>query len=440
MRVACIWFESAIQTSKTAELFLRFSPQICLRSDRAIFVEIGKCKSLYSESSFIKRALALIKKQNLTARIKVTNELTEALCLAKFNAQTVDELPLTALLEFCDPFDRDVDLRANVLKMIAAFQDLGVSSVGQFKKIPSSDLISRFGIVGRHCYHRLHYKDIIPWPMWSPEEVIVEEKDFPYFEFYGELEPILFELKSQLDSIFARLFARKKRLTKLQVKIKCEKTSSNQNNIRTFDFEFFAPQGATKGALRILKERLTRDFEKSPIASPIEALNTIVVKAVDFNGGQKNLLNNDEEKFESLYSVHNQLVELLGKENIFQAELTEDRRPEKSWSKKFGSPHEKSIEPKDFLELIPDRPTYLCRKPIRIEVTAGYVHIRKRRYRILNWDNQIEKINGGWFEQPTQELKNTFDRIYFNVEIEGHQKITVFETQAREFFLHGYYG
>ncbi|MBK9322853.1 MAG: hypothetical protein IPM97_07915 [Bdellovibrionaceae bacterium] len=440
MRVACLWFDQPIPTNKIAELFLRFSPQICTRTDRAIFVEIGKCKSLYSEDSFIARATIMLRKRNLSTKIGVGNDLLEALTLAIFNRHSMADLPLQALLELADPFDRDLALRKSVQNLITSFQDLGIKNLGQFKRLPVQELISRFGVIGRHCHSRANQKDQIVWPPWAPEEIIEEKKEFPYFEFYGELDPILFELKNQLDTIFSRLFARRKKLMRLAVQIRCEKVSTNPDPIRNFNFDFFTPQSSVKGALRIIKERLSRDFEKRPVLSPIEAIQTVVLKTIFHDSSQKNIFNADEERQEQIHSIHNQLVEMLGKDNIFQAELTEDRRPERSWRKKIDSPHESALTTPDITEFIPERATYLCRHPIKIEVTAGFIHIRRRRYRILNWDNNVEKISGGWFEKPVPETKDTFDRNYYHVEIEGHQKISVFETPNREFYLHGYYG
>ena len=77
---------------------------------------------------------------------------------------------------------------------------------------------------------------------------------------------------------------------------------------------------------------------------------------------------------------------------------------------------------------------------MKIEVTAGHIYINKRRYRIHHWENQVEKISGGWFEKPVPEIQDTFDRNYFQVELEGYQKILIFEGSNLEFFLHGYYG
>jgi hypothetical protein len=438
--VACIWFARPAPTARFAELFLRFSPQICLRGEQALFIEIGKCQNLYSEAGFLMRAAKLLQRMNLSAVIKVGQDLPESLVLAKYNGDSLEALPLEALLEMADPFLRDENLRKSVQVLIESFRNLGIQTLGHFKKIPVADLIGRFGVVGRFCYQRVRLESFVTWPLWQPEEIILERKEFSYFEFYGELDPILFELKNQLDSVFARLFARKKRLMKLQVVIACEKISTHLNPVRTLDFEFFAPQSLVKGTLRILKERLSREFEKNPILSPIESVQTKVLKAVPFEGGQKNIFNTDEEKLEQLHSIHNQLIEMLGKESIYQAELTEDRRPERSWVKRLDRPHEPSDNLVDLTDVIPERPTYLCRQPVKIEVTAGYVHINKRRYKILHWDDQIEIISGGWFENPLPEIKNSFDRTYSQVEIEGHQKISVFQTTNCAYYLHGYYG
>jgi hypothetical protein len=438
MKVVCIWFDQPTQTNAVAELFLRFSPQISVINERAIFVEIGKCSKLYSEASFLARSQILLKKMHCSGRLRFGQNITDSLVLAKFNVMKIDALPLITLVDFADPFCRDAVLRKSVLKLIQSFTDLGIKSLGQFKCLPLGELISRFGIVGRLVYQRVHLQDFVSWPQWEPAEVIQEFKQFPYFEFYGELDPILFELKSQLDRIFARLFSRKKRAMKLQVKVICEKLTVHPNHVRVFDFAFFAPQSSVKSTLKIIRERLNREFEKKPILSPIEAIETTILKSVNYSDGQKNFFNQDEEKQELISSVHNQLIEILGQQNVFEVELTEDRRPEKSWRKKFDRPHEKSENNDQAIKEMPERLTYICRQPIKIEVTAGYIHIQKKRYKIVYWDNDIERINGAWFEKPNSDIKDNFDRNYSLVEIEKCQKLAVFQTPDRHFYLHGY--
>lgn len=442
MRVACVYFEKYTDTSKIAEHFLRFSPQICIKKDEAIFIEIGKSKRLFKEESFLARAQVILRRLKLKARITLGCDITDTLTFAKYHKSSVNDLPLEALVDFADPFERDEVVRKQVLKMIESFTHLGVKTIADFKKISVSDLISRYGIIGRHCYQRVQMNEFLGWPLWKPEDKIFEIKQFPYFEFYGELDPIIFELKSQLDLIFARLRAREKSLTRLKVVVQCEKGSQEPNPIKNFEFEFFTPQTATKGTLRIIKERMMRYFEKEPIKSPIEQIESHVLSTLTFTGGQRNVFNNDEEKKEGLNTLHNYLAELRGKKSLFQAKLLQDSRPEKSFEKLFGTSHavvDKSEEA-FIAQNIKDRPTYILPRPVKIEVTAGFIFIKSKRYRILFWDNDVERISGGWYEKPDEKFTNTFDRNYSMVEIEGHQKLFIFETRDQQFFMHGYYG
>lgn len=440
MKVACLLFKEDVPLSKIAEFFLRFSPQIGLRKNQALFIEIGKCHHLYSEEGFIARSKVILRQVGLEAVIALGKDVTDSLAFARYHRSSAEALPLQALLDFVDPFDRDPLLQKGTQELIHIFEDLGIQTLGAFKKLPVSNLIARFGALGRFCQQRVTMSDFVHWPVWTPAEVLFEKKDFPSFEFYGELEPLLFELKTQLDHIFSRLYGRKKKATQLQIEIKTERFSTNPYPVRVLDFDFFAPQGSTKGTLRILKERLSREFEKRPLLAPIESLTTKVLRTVDFEGGQRNIFNNQEERLEQLYSLHNQLVEILGKENIFQAQLTEDRRPERSWKKYHGPPHQELPAPTSLSDSLPERSTYLCKHPLKIEISAGFIRIKNKKYRILKWDPTVEKISGGWFETPQSEIENTFERSYYHVELEGHKKITVFETPHQEFYLHGYYG
>jgi hypothetical protein len=46
MRVACVLFSSPTEVEKVAEYFLRFSPQIAIKKDEALFIEVGKCQKI----------------------------------------------------------------------------------------------------------------------------------------------------------------------------------------------------------------------------------------------------------------------------------------------------------------------------------------------------------------------------------------------------------
>ena len=446
MFVACLWFSTAVNTQKVAELCLRLSPQICIRKDHAVFIEIGKCKNLYSQAGFEARIQVVLRKLGLTAQIGFGQDITDALLRARYNVRgkadsvrDIDTLPLTALLDFADPFHRDEVLRKYVTKMILSFQDLGVRDIARFKLLPACELVPRFGPVAVLCRQRVHFEVPVPWSYWKPEEIISEKIEFPYFEFYGELEPVLFELKKQLDSIFQRLWARGLKAQSMRVKIFCETNSRNPKPFRDFSFDFLFPQSATKGALKIINERLSRDFQRQPVTTPLQGLETTVTAQVAGTHGQKNLLHRHKETFEQQQALLGQLSEIHGRENIFFAELVEDRRPERSWKKVDKTDQKKSVEfNRQLTTRMPLRPTHLL-KPEQIEVTAGFVHLRGKKLRIAAVSSEVERITGGWQNIPA-DLKNSYDRSYFQIELENHTELLVFQTADQKYYLHGFFG
>ncbi len=437
MKVACLYFTEKISLRPVAEVFLRLSPQISLGRS-ALFIEIEKCRRLYSEKGFLARCQVLLGRLQLSAQIAIAGDIAEAFVMAKHQCSAIDLLPLIALVDLADPFEKDLLLQENVLKMIQSFKNLGVHSIEQFRLIPLPELVSRFGAISVLCMQKLRHEVATPWTFFRPEEIIFEKDYFPFFEFYGELEPLLFKLKEQLDRIFQRLWARQLRIQKMHVRIFCETNSVNPHPFRHFDFEFVSPQSTTKATLNILKERLSQDFQKNPVRTPIEALETKILITVPGNVAQKNLLHNHEEQNEQLQALLAQLGEAHGISNIFHAELTEDRRPEKSWRK--IRPHE--VEKKlDLHGKIPLRPTRLLSVPIKVLVRDAHLYIQGRKFKIVLWSPFPERICGDWFED-TSLVKKSYARNYFQVELERAPAVSLYQEQDQspEFYLHGYYG
>ena len=444
MKVACLWFSqspstAALDLAKIAEHCLRLSPQICF-SKQALFIEIGKCHRLYNEAGFLARLQVILRRLNLKPSVGIERDIPYSLLKAKYRTTTLASLPLTALIEMADPFNRDEVLQKNILKMADSLIDVGVKNLAQFQAMPLKELVNRYGPLSILCMQRLRGEVEIPWTHWKPEEVVTERTDFPYFEFYGELEPILFELKKHLDLVFLRLRARDLKAQKMQVRLGLEASTQQPERERVFDFDFVFPQNATKSALNVIKERLYRNFQENPILMPVAYLETKVINKVKGTAGQKNLLHNREEVQEKRQALIAQLIEAHGSENIFQAELTEDRRPEKSWRKVVPFKGEKKVT-RNLQDEIPERPTYLI-YPERIEIVAQELIFRGQSYPIKSMSQFYEKISGGWVESDDQ--KNTFERYYFTVELERSEqtslKMSVFEVLGVGFFLHGYFG
>lgn len=434
MKVACLYFsqQQSLPLSSIAEVFMRLSPQICLGKS-ALFIEIGKCHRLYSEEGFRARAFVLLNRLKQKARLSFGNDISEAFAKAKYATNQIDLLSLQALLDIVDPLEKDEVLRKSTQTMIEAFHHLGIQNLAQFKKIPLPELISRFGAVSILCVQRLRQEVATPWPFWRPEETIIEKDDFPYFDFYGELEPILFKLKEQLDRIFQRLWGRQLAIQKLQVRVFCEKNSINPEPFRNFEFDFISAQTTTKATLNVVKERLSQNFQKKPVQTPIESLETKVLATVPSKTGQKNLLSRHEEQMEQLQAILAQLTEAHGGKNIYHAELTQDRRPEKSWRKVDLLSNSKDKFHFFLDEKFPLRPTCLLQNPIKVKILEDHIEIQNRRFKITHRPLLEEHISGDWFAEK-------YSRRYFKLDLEKAPSVCVFQTDDQNFYLHGYYG
>jgi hypothetical protein len=170
MRVACLWFQKEISILEVAHFCWPTSVKMSLRKNRALFVEIGSEADLVSELEFIKNIAEYLKERGHVASIAMGDNLLSALLKARFNNPDIDSIPLGGLVDVADPFDRDLITRKYTEKMILALQDLGVLTLGQFKKLPMAELTSRFGTIGVLCRQRLLDELTISWPYWRPDE------------------------------------------------------------------------------------------------------------------------------------------------------------------------------------------------------------------------------------------------------------------------------
>jgi hypothetical protein len=430
--VACLWLQTPGPTEKLAELCLRFSPQIAIRKNEAVFVEIGKMRLLYTPEEFVKIFQQLLKpwlkRIEVNARLGLGSDITDALVRARFGSENIEAVSLDALFDFTDPFDSDPVVKPYLQKMINAFKELGVQNISQFKKIPANELVSRFGPVALLSRQRLEHSVALTWPYWKPAEIIKEKTEFPYFEFYGELDPVLFELKKQLDQVFQRLWIREKRAQKMRLRIFFETNSRQTKPFREFNFEFLLPQGHTKGALAIIKERLTKDFSDHPVTTPLQGIETVVTETTAGISGQKNFFHRREEVAEAKYALLAQLTEIHGEGSVYHAELVEDHRPERSWKRCHDI---KNPPPK---LSFPVRPTHLF-KPEAVQIKDPFILYQGKKIKILK-KSGVERINGAWFEDPSN-LDDCYNRDYFNIELEDGRKLFIFKNKSGNFFVQG---
>ncbi|RZA06129.1 MAG: hypothetical protein EOP11_11120 [Proteobacteria bacterium] len=428
MRVACLWFPETREVEPVAENCLRFTPQICIREGQAVFLEIGKCYRLYSEEIFFARAVRLLEKMQISARVGVAGSIEWALVAAKYGTILPEHLPLDALYDIADPLARDEKCIPFVKKLIAALPDLGVSNLHGFQHIPRKELASRFGAVGLLCRQRLDGELVFPWKAWMPPEVIEEQITYMYAECPGAQEPLLFEAKKLLDRLFVRLRARGLKAAGLQIEIRCENVSINPQRERDLSLEFLLPQGEAKGALGILREFFSKEFDRRPLLSNVEKFVIRVSRTVPFDTTQKNLYHGREERMEALGNLLSQLSQAHGKGSIFQALTVEERLPEHSWQKVARLDGSGA----NLRGRVPLRPTNLV-KPQRIEVTERHIYIKKKPFVVKKWSETAERISARW-------LDGLVDRTYYQVEVEDGPLLWIYCEEGNHFYLHGFYG
>lgn len=428
MRVACLYFQEKVETSNIAEFFLRFSPQISVRKDEAIFIEIGKCHRLYSEHGFVLRSQVVLRRLGLNASIGIADTISQSLVQAKYKTQNLAELPLDAIYEYVDPYNVEGRGREQIATMLETFAHLAIKNLREFSDIPNQELVSRFGKSSLICKLRLNNEFPVPWRPWKPQEFISEIRDLTECDPTGGFEPLLFELKILLDRTFARLWSRGLKMASALLILKTEKLSDSIESTREFKFDFISPQSATKGTLGVIKVRLEKDFLTSPLLSPVESVELQVLTHSPGFLSQKNIFHNRDELQESLEALINHLSESHGTENIFYAQPVAERIPEKSWIKS-QSPDLIKLE---LDGIIPERPMYL-HEPEPAEVKNGKVYTGSKAFRIKSWSQYAEMISGEW-------LKDKIDRVYYQVEIDDGPTLWMFEDSSRHYFVHGYFG
>ncbi len=426
MRVACLKLSKPEKVEAIADAFFRFSPQISIRKDGVIFLEIGKCKKLYSEPSFLARADVLLRRFDVQASFGIGSSIPEALAVSMYQTNVQGELPISFLAEYVDPFYVSESSRASVRRILEVMPSLGVRSLLDFTQIPGAQLTSRFGAIGLLARQRTEDPGSIHWLEWTPPEKIIEERDLRGEEECRTLEPLLFELKGHLDRIFSRLKGRGRRLARLRIDLSLDRKREGVREKREWDVEFLLPQGAALGTVTVLRERLGRDFDRTPLGAPVVGVRLEVLEHVAGFDSQREFFQEDSNVEEDRNALLSFIAESVGRENVFQAHLKEERLPELSWEKaRVKSPQ------KIDLSRLPPRPSRMLGKPERIEVTEGKVFLGSKSFPIIEW-SEVERVSSRWLDQFER-------RDYYKIDIENGCPLWVFMDTDGRTFLHGYF-
>jgi protein ImuB len=437
LRVLCLYFSgnSRSEILRVAEACLRWTPQIAV-SDEAIFLEVGRCRGIYSESALALRLKALARRFECSFQIAFAEDAPRALALARLNAAHA-ELPVEALADYSNPFGSNPEDLRLVRDMTQTLLKLGVETIPMFLALPARSLPSRFGKLGLLLHQRIREAASIPWPRFMPPERVIEKAQFEIGQPFHDLEPLIFSLKPVMDRAMARLKGRGERVTSLRIRLRLERYSnlSQEEASRTWKLDLALPQGSSVGLLPLIRERLGFDLSQKPLPSPVTDLEFEVLETAPGVGAQRDFFDAREEEVEAWNSLIARLAEKLGEGKVFLADPVERYLPEKTWVKRT----ELSLEAREsartgIQDVLPERPLRVLQSPVPLHKSGGVLRLSdsSRRWRVLQAEGPEILSGEWWFRQ--------FQRSYFKLATDSGEHLWVFQTPASEtLYLHGYF-
>jgi protein ImuB len=448
MRVLCVYFLSGIDKKssleKIAEACLRFSPLIAI-GHRAIFLEIGACRKLYTEESVTLRMQILMQRFLCQTQVAIADDIPTSLAFAKYGVLDKDELPVESLKIYASPFRPQKSLD----HVVTLLQRLGIYTLKDILIIPRNSISSRLGKDTLLALHAIDNAEQMPWPLWKPEEKIVETELIADEFHILDLEPLLFMFRSMLDKILLRLKGRAELLSEIEICIEQEQFSTVKEASRKWLIQFAFPQGSVHSVLPIVRDRLSTCLAKFALESSVRKIELRVVKSVRSFNKQRDFFTKREEELESFYSIVSRLIERLGRERTFVASPVESYYPERSWKKSLDD--KELTETQDLLSkatsinvLMPDGLTYnqgVNERPLRVLKQALALNKKDNFYSLGNRSWQVkeshgpERLSGEWWLKALDS-----DRDYYRVLTETGEELWVYlHKNTGQFYLQGFF-
>lgn len=431
-----------------AESFLRFTPDIALRSvdPRAIFLEVSRCLSLYSERSLELRIQSLLWEWRLTPeqyRLSKSTSLPRAWLSARqgIPSEKVESAPISMIDELLDPLGEWPEQRGKIRAMAETLFILGIRRIGNLKKLPPDSAASRFGEIFERLLKNLSESDSFTWERFRGGERFQERIDLDAAEPIWDLEPVLFHSKNLLDRVLKRAFGRGKALVEVELRLECERRKSTLEVFTKIRLRFTFPQNSSITVLRSLREKLAHEFSRRELDAPILALEFEALELAPRESLQGNFMDREETRSEAAAQGFRDLISELStklstEKEVYQAELVPAWRPERSWQKVLKDPNRLI----DQVLPVPSRPLKILNPPELLRRLGRYLFWNSVRYTIREF-SQIERLSGEWWEDD-----GGFTRTYYRVRVEevsGEcRSFWIFREQLNEensggLFIHG---
>jgi len=434
LRVLCLYFSKPQDLQGFAEIFYRATPQIVFRKDEALFLEISKCRNLYSETTFLARTQVTLRKIQAEAALAIADDMGTALSLAFFKlpyGAKKERLPIEALPFYVDPLGKNFLVRQKAFEMAKTLRLMGVKNIGDFLTLPIRELASRFSQVGLLAYLRVQGQTDEVWEPFSLKESVNETFEFDLESPAETLEPVYFRLMPMLERQALRLRARGLRARQIDIVLKQEHALPGEEQERRISLVIQLPFVTRKVIFQIAREKIETHVRAKPLRARLCEMRLETTETVPYTETQKNILDQKkEETEESFFQLVSRLATRLGRSSVFFAQPRASYLPEKNWQPVKEAPLEKDLQvPR---EQMPERPLRLLPKPIPLRL------IQSPRFVVSGPDFSEEVLTvankevlfADWWESP-------LERIYFHLITKNTRRhLWVFRSQEGH-FLHG---
>lgn len=448
--------DSILQTF--GEMCLRLSPQIT-KGRSAIFIEIGKCQSIYPKPESIASRLKILgSRMGVEVNIGFGHSFSEAYC-ASLGAifQPQDNAASCALFEslspdwipfVIDPLGIRDELFEAASDLVQNLNRLGIKTIRDFLRLPRSAWLKQSGYSIQYFLQNIDTH----WPTFKKTEIIIETLET---ECPPTLEPMLFALKTLFDRLTSRMYARQLKISKLRLKMRQQ--SYPNAVIQSFDLPFSKPQGSSLSLITLVRDQLNvqwKPIQKSRNANIentaqelIDLFSVEVLESVESKGAQPDLIDKRLEEHEKLSEVISRLAQGLGVHAVKQHHIENSHMPEHAFSSNpiedllsdHQSSHHMALNP-----YLPPRPLRLFSPAISVRILNGLIDTPSGAVKILHTQGP-ERISGDWWEQALSAhdddahdgTRDFSPRDYYTFLVQSGPWLWVYQTPDRKFFLHG---
>ncbi len=456
MSVACLRFPAGLPKAglrALGEACLRFSSQVALRGEEAVFVETGGSRLLYGEAR-LRAGLGALGRRfagAAPARFGWGAHAGEALALARHGAEGTprERWPLEALHAYASPFTPDEAVARAVDALCAGLRGLGLTDLGGFLALPERGWGGRFGADAALLRERLGGRLLMGWPRFEPDPRLEECAEF-LEESEGAADPdpaaFVFLLQSLCSRLSARLRGRALRASGLRLRIGLERVRGVPDAAdRVLGVELAVPVAEPTGLRRILGERLAADLAARPLGRRPVRLTVEATSTVPGFHPQRDAFDRREEEVESRDTLLARLAQRLGDDAVFYARIRARHGAEWTWTRRAppATPAEEadlgraSLAARGAVPAVP-RPTRLTRLPLPLLRAGDWLLYfggsgKGRRWRALDWEGP-ERVDGLWWMASGAGAEGAppVDRDYWRVRTEGGMDLWVFCRQGEE--------